>query len=465
MTFWVNLLFVFLIVLPFFMKGVLVVYLIDEVLKYEVRHKIAVYISLASTGIAFGVFETIVNVSTDGHDVIIRKAETLIVYAIMIIILAISLKTKWWKKIVVSFLAVTILTSVEDIFDILCDQIIGSINWDLELAQVLMIIFFRVLILFLEFGFLYLLKRLRSRNDNTPLPVSVALVISVLLIVFVSMVPDLMDDADSVDVKKVATVLGMLVILVFMALYFYIRVTRKERDDLKEMNHVNEELVASQTKFFESSARSDNEIRAMRHDMKNNIQVLKLLLENGEYEKMHDYLDEMGDNLENADISAHTGSTIADAIIADKTMEAAKYGLTLKSSGTISGIDISPVDMCKILANLLDNAIEAASVPELSELDGSVRVIRLQFRKTDNFFMISVVNPCFTAPNIENGKIVTMKKDNKNHGFGIYNIESASENYGGELSVDCEERPYGFEVRAEVVFPISSDDWQESSQI
>ena len=465
MTFWVNALFVFLIVLPFFMKGILGVYLLNDVLKYEVRHKIAVYISLALTGVAFGVFETLVNVSDGDSNIIIRKYETLAVYAIMIVILALSLKTKWWKKIVVSFLAVTILTSFEDIFDILSDQIIGSINWKLQMVQVIMVILFRVLVQLLEFGFLYLLKRLRSKHDNTPLPVSVVLVISVLLVVFVSMVPDLIDDADNVDAKKAVTVLGMLVILLFMFLYFYIRVTRKERDDLKEMNHVNEELVSSQTKFFEASARSDNEIRAMRHDMKNNIQVLKLLLEKGEYEKMKDYLDEMGDNLENADISAHTGSTIADAIIADKTMEAAKYDLMLKSSGTISGIEISPVDMCKILANLLDNAIEAASVPELSELDSSVRMIRLQFRKTDNFFMISVVNPCFAAPNIEDGKIVTKKKDSKNHGFGIHNIESASENYGGELSVNCEERPYGFEVRAEVVFPISSDDLQDPSQI
>ena len=112
--------------------------------------------------------------------------------------------------------------------------------------------------------------------------------------------------------------------------------------------------------------------------------------------------------------------------------------------------------MCKILANLLDNAIEAASVPELSELDDSLRAIELQFRKTDNFFMISVTNPCAVAPEIIDGKIKTSKKDHKNHGFGIHNIENAASGYGGQLTVSCEEKPYGFMFRAEVVFPTSS---------
>ena len=119
---------------------------------------------------------------------------------------------------------------------------------------------------------------------------------------------------------------------------------------------------------------------------------------------MREYLEEMGENLTSADISAHTGNTIADAIIAEKTAKAQSLGLSLDCSGKITDIEISPVDMCKMLANLLDNAIEAASVPELSEMDGSLRVIKLLFKKTENFFMITVSNPCIKAPQIKDGK-------------------------------------------------------------
>ena len=458
MTFPVNALFVFLLILPFFIKGILAMFLVDGVLKYEVKHKLAVYISLALFGACLGVFEALFSVSNDGADIIIGDIETILIYGVTIIVLAVNIKAKWWKKIIVAFLAVDIIASVDDIFDVLGEQLNFWPRWDSIMLVTIAYIIFRFVIQLLEFAFLYLLKRLRSKNDNAPLPISVTFTIALLLNILVTVVPDLMDDSEYFDSKKVVTVLTMLVILLFLVLFFYIRATRKERDDLKELNHINEELVASQAKFFESSARSDNEIRAMRHDMRNNIQVLKLLLENKEYDKLGEYLDEMGDNLVNADVSAHTGDTIADAIIADKTAEADEHGLRLKSSGTISGVEISPVDMCKILANLLDNAIEAASVSELSELEDGLKVIELQFRKTENFFMISVTNPCFAAPEIADGKIVTSKKDRKNHGFGIQNIESAAEGYGGELSVSCEEKPYGFMFRAEVVFPVSSND-------
>ena len=456
MTMLINALLLFLVMLPFFITGVLAVFMVDGVLKYEVKHKAVIYISLACFGAAVGAVEALIGARNEDGIVFINEFVTLIIYGVTVVVLAVNIKAKWWKRIIVSFLAIDILISVDQVFEHIREVLFDASFFGGGLQGPIVNILFLFLIQLLEFAFLYLLKRLRSKNDNTPLPILVTLTIAVLLNVFVTIFPDLLTDYSSND-NRVITILSMVVTLMFLALFFYIRVTRKERDDLKNMNHINEELVASQAKYFESTAKSDNEIRAMRHDMRNNIQVLKLLLENGEYDKLGEYLDEMGDNLTSADISAHTGDTIADTIIADKTALAQSQKLTLKSSGKITDIKISPVDMCKILANLLDNAIEAASVPELSELDDSIRVIELKFKKTENFFMISVTNPCFVSPNIVDGKIVTSKADRKNHGFGIANIESAASVYGGELTVDCEERPYGFMFRAEVVFPISSN--------
>jgi signal transduction histidine kinase len=456
MTFWLNALYVFLVMLPLVFEGIITTYFVDGVLKYEVRHKRLVYLILALIGAGYGAAKALIGFGSEDDMIIINDIEAFAIMAVTIISLAVFIKAKWWKKIVVAFLAFDIIMAVNEIFSTLSDQIVFTFSWSSQVAIMAFFVLFNLLILLLEFAFLYVLKRLRDKSDNTPLPISVMLTIAVLLNVFISMFPDLLEDADNTDSKRVMTILGMIMILLFMALFFYIRVTKKERDDLKDLNHVNEELVASQAKFFETTAKSDNEIRAMRHDMRNNIQVLKLLLENGDYDKMREYLDEMGDNLVSADVSAHTGDTIADAIIADKTAKAEDCGVKLKCSGKITGVEISPVDMCKILANLLDNAIEAASVPELSEIGDSLRTIELQFRKTDNFFMISVTNPCAVAPEINDGKIQTSKKDRKNHGFGIHNIENAASGYGGELTVDCEEKPYGFLFRAEVVFPTSS---------
>ena len=357
MTFWLNALYVFLVMLPLVFEGIITTYFVDGVLKYEVRHKRLVYLILALIGAGYGAAKALIGFGSEDDMIIINDIEAFAIMAVTIISLAVFIKAKWWKKIVVAFLAFDIIMAVNEIFSTLSDQIVFTFSWSSQVAIMAFFVLFNLLILLLEFAFLYVLKRLRDKSDNTPLPISVMLTIAVLLNVFISMFPDLLEDADNTDSKRVMTILGMIMILLFMALFFYIRVTKKERDDLKDLNHVNEELVASQAKFFETTAKSDNEIRAMRHDMRNNIQVLKLLLENGDYDKMREYLDEMGDNLVSADVSAHTGDTIADAIIADKTAKAEDCGVKLKCSGKITGVEISPVDMCKILANLLDNAI------------------------------------------------------------------------------------------------------------
>ena len=143
-----------------------------------------------------------------------------------------------------------------------------------------------------------------------------------ILTLFTSLLPEDYTDTALLRSSSPSIIILILSALAFVTLLFYVRVARKERNDLAELNSRNEEYIAAEAKYFELSAKSDTEIRAMRHDMKNNVQVLMLLLENGDYDKMRDYLEEMGGNLTAADISAHTGNTIADAIIADKTRKA-----------------------------------------------------------------------------------------------------------------------------------------------
>ena len=223
-----------------------------------------------------------------------------------------------------------------------------------------------------------------------------------------------------------------------------------------ELNQVKEDLIQAETRYFEAAAGMDSKIRALKHDMKNNVSVLSLLLKNGEYDKMKDYLEEMGAAIETADVSAHTGNTIADVIISEKREKAKEAGAVLKVSGSISDIEFSPVDTCKILANILDNAIEAVSDEKLTDLDESLKVINLDFRHTNNFLMMSLRNPCANKPAIKNDTLVTTKRDAKNHGFGLKNVREAAAVYSGELSFECKEKPYGYEFATELLFPINA---------
>lgn len=454
MTFQTVVIYAVLIGIHYILKGFLAVFITDGVLKYEVKYKRIMYIMCMILSFAVAEFWVIGHYYVDSPIKDLNVDDDFTIHAALTFLILFFIKTKWWKKLFVAFSSLEILAAVEDIFIVLRDQLDQHLMWQGDIAKTVFFISACLMLLVIEFIFFHLLKRMRDQHDNVPLPLLPTVLVSFLMSFFVSMMKDMYAVYVYEYIRSIILIMVLMVMLVLLALYFYIRVNRKERDDLKAMNKINEQLVASQTKFFEATAKSDNEIRAMRHDMRNNIQVLMLLLEKGELGKMGEYLKEMGDNLVSADVSAHTGDMIADAIIAEKKTVAESRGIKLKSAGRIEGVEISPVDMCKILANLLDNAIEAVSVPDLKDLEAADKVIELLFKKTDNFFLISVANPCFKAPKLKDGKIVTSKEDSKNHGFGIQNIVSAADNYGGEMSFDCEEKPYGYLFKSEIVIPI-----------
>lgn len=451
----------YLLFLPLYSFGIIMTtaYASDTAFRYEFKNKKAGYITMCAIAVFTGILTDIAYVLSpgdlySGEDVSVNYSDLVSTAGTMIsfIVMMVMVRGKVWKRVLGVFLSSEMIGCFNHIFQALFIYVTRIRSWENDDYVLFGSIAAEMISTGLVFLFLFFISKVRSKNDNTPLPLPLMGIFTVILLLVNSFVQDdAMSSATSDDVAKPVL---MLLILATVLMFFYLRVTRKERDGLKKLNKINEELVNSQTKYFEASAKADSEIRAMRHDMRNNIQVLMLLLEQGDYDKMRSYLEEMGDNLTSVDISAHTGDTIADTIIADKSAKAESLGLTLECSGKIAGIEISPVDMCKMLANLLDNAIEASSVPELSEIDNSNKVINLQFKKTDNFFMISVVNPCSKAPEIVDGKILTSKKDTKNHGFGIHNIETAAAVYGGELTVSCEEKAYGFLFRSEIIFPI-----------
>lgn len=447
-----------LLAMPLFAMTVILslTYAVGDAFKYEFKNKKTAYIFsiiiAVVTGIVGDLGYIFVPPIYETEDLIIdgEVISRLTLQFIHFVVLLFMLRGKFWKRFLALFLSNEIIGSLIHIFEDLQYQLIDIFNWENESNQKIAALIIEFTTMVFVLLFLFIISRIRRKNDNTPLSLPVMGIVAIFMLLTNSLIADEFNSPIVIGADIAKPILLML-ILVTVGLFFFLRSTSKERDGLKQLNKINEELMDSQTKYFEASAKADSEIRAMRHDMRNNVQVLMLLLANKEYDKMQEYLDEMSGGLEGTNVSSHTGDVIADAIIAEKKKRAESCGLKIEVDGTITGVEISPVNMCKMLGNLLDNAIEAASNPGLKDLSPEDKVIDLQFKHTDNFFMISVTNPCVEHPKIKDGKIVTSKSDKKNHGFGITNIRNAAEDCGGELSVSCEEKPFGFLFRAEVV--------------
>lgn len=236
--------------------------------------------------------------------------------------------------------------------------------------------------------------------------------------------------------------------LIVVAGVIILSVKSSEASHFKQINSIIESYLNAQKKYYETQKRSNNEIRSIKHDMKNHLLCIKQLCANGNYSGLDEYISDISDTLDSVDKSIHTGNEIADVIINEKIRQANELGIDFSYCGEPVNINIKPVDVCTILSNLLDNAIEANS-----EVGPYNKYVELTFRQTKNFLLITVKNPTVNNIKISDNIIVTTKSDKKIHGFGIDNVRRAVKKYEGELNLSVNKDNQCFTFTTEVMLP------------
>lgn len=188
-----------------------------------------------------------------------------------------------------------------------------------------------------------------------------------------------------------------------------------------------------------------NRTRSFRHDMKNHILLLNMLAEKGDLDGVKKYLRELGGAVDESDYVRITGISAVDAILNEKMYEAQAKDITTGfDCVNLEKNDIAPIDLCIILGNALDNAIEANTLIE----DKTRRNIRLKAHGNETFTVISVSNPTDAEPKKNSsGLFDTSKADGDAHGFGLKSIESTVNKYNGEMLLKCEDGVFTLVVR------------------
>lgn len=172
------------------------------------------------------------------------------------------------------------------------------------------------------------------------------------------------------------------------------------------------------------------ELRQFRHDMKNKLHVMEVMLEKGETEKLYDYIDRLAKGLNNIKTHSNTGNIAIDSIINYKLTEAQDRAISVRTDIAVpQDIKINDDDIVIILGNLLDNSIEAAG-----RLQDN-RYIGITIRYEKGCAIINISNSFDNIVNIVNGKMVTRKKDRYIHGIGLKSVESVIKKYNGDMKI------------------------------
>ena len=198
------------------------------------------------------------------------------------------------------------------------------------------------------------------------------------------------------------------------------------------------ELVDTHYREVENMYR---QIRGWRHDYRNHIQVMKALAAQGDLAGIQDYLDKLDTDLNTVDTVIKTGNAMADAILNSKISLAKSRHIPVQADAHVPvKLRMSELDLCVILGNLFDNAIEASlSLPE------EQRLIRVYMDMKGTQLYISFTNFTATGKQKKIGRRFATTKG-EGHGFGLVRIDNIIEKLDGYLSRNSEDGAFTTEI-------------------
>jgi len=241
---------------------------------------------------------------------------------------------------------------------------------------------------------------------------------------------------------QVLTSFLLMAICTILPVIFVISISNTR---LKTLTANYEQQIRAQAEHYKNLADANYEVRRFRHDFKNIRIAIEKLLAQGEYDEALALIRQCSDTLENPG-GFHpifdTGNGIADALLTDKQEKAAQRNTQIVFQGAIPPVSLSPTDLCVILGNSLDNALDACQkLP-----NGDSKTISVDCKCCGGFLFLSITNPIAEKVTIRDNHIATTKENKTLHGFGLYSLHSIVKKYDGNIQLTSTEETFTISI-------------------
>ena len=216
-----------------------------------------------------------------------------------------------------------------------------------------------------------------------------------------------------------------------------------ENEDLLSIKHKNE----LELERFQATRVNYDELRMIRHEIKNHDFYLKELLESGRYDQAKEYLERSGTADSALLKTFESGNYVVDVIMNHAMSVARKQGVEIQPEILIpKELPWSEEDICSLLSNLLDNAIEAAA-----QSGREHPVVQFRMFPRQEYLFIRVINPVNeSVPEKHRMSLQTTKADPELHGFGTRVMKRIVANNNGSISFSMEEDRFVTDVMLEI---------------
>lgn len=233
-------------------------------------------------------------------------------------------------------------------------------------------------------------------------------------------------EGNRVDRMELLVIVICLWVLCFMA-YFVVGKMMKG-NQIRLEYELLKQSQEYQIQSLGQMANSYEEVRAIRHDMKNYLLALQHMMEKGEYQQAREECERITGKVDGIHVFLETGSQVIDAIVNEKLSESKRKGIDTKCSIFTDLRAVDTLAFCTVFGNLMDNAIEAQEpLPEPE------RYIEVEAFNQYGYTRLRVTNTTGRESTGEGPDLKTTKPDAALHGIGHRSVERTMEEIDGAI--------------------------------
>lgn len=230
----------------------------------------------------------------------------------------------------------------------------------------------------------------------------------------------------SLACAQIALSSAVLLFMNLLVFYIYDRVSRLRES--AENNLLLEQQIAEQTRHYEELWQTQNAIRSLHHDMKNQLSLLSYLLQEGRQAQAEALLSSLEASVRDVSPVVATGNEPLDAMLDIKLAELREADVSIKLDIAIpQGLPLRFAQAATIFGNLLDNVREACL-----RLPKKQREMSLKLAFLNDMLYLTLHNSC-VAEGDGQTTLQTRKPDKLLHGIGLRNVDRYVRELGGTM--------------------------------
>lgn len=236
-------------------------------------------------------------------------------------------------------------------------------------------------------------------------------------------------------------VAGSFWVITLLGYYMFYMVSQEYDRNLELLAVQHKQTLDGELLLF--FRENHEELHAIRHELKNHLSYIKAMADRGEYGKLREYVTSVSDETEELFRFVECGNDVINAVMNHAIKQGTAWGVTIETKLIVPPeMPYKETELCSLLSNLMENALEAACQSGQAQ-----PVVSVSIRPQLDYLFIQVTNPVNDSISARRRlSLRTTKEDQRTHGYGTKIIRNLAEKYQGSVKFDMKDGLFTVDV-------------------